>query len=101
MCLGCGVCVRNCPKKSITLLRREKQILTPANTTHRTVLMAIEKGTLPQLIFDQSAYKSHRAMAAVLSVILNLPPLKQVLASKQLKSVYLDHLISQKQSTSS
>lgn len=101
LCLGCGVCVRNCPKKSITLLRREKQILTPANTTHRTVLMAIEKGTLPQLIFDQSAYKSHRAMAAVLSVILNLPPLKQVLASKQLKSVYLDHLISQKQSTSS
>lgn len=101
LCLGCGVCVRNCPKKSITLLRREKQILTPANTTHRTVLMAIEKGTLPQLIFDNGAYKSHRAMAAVLSVILNLPPLKQALASKQLKSIYLDHLLSKKQSTSS
>lgn len=101
LCLGCGVCVRNCPNKSITLLRREKQILTPANTTHRTVLMAIEKGTLPQLIFDNGAYKSHRVMAAVLSVILNLPPVKQALASKQLKSVYLDHLLSKKQSTSS
>lgn len=96
LCLGCGVCVRNCPKKSITLLRREKQILTPANTTHRTVLMAIEKGTLPHLIFDTGAYKSHRAMAAVLTVILKLPPLKQLLASKQMKSVYLDHLLASK-----
>lgn len=96
LCLGCGVCVRNCPKKSITLLRREKQILTPANTTHRTVLMAIEKGTLPHLIFDTGAYKSHRAMAAVLTVILKLPPLKQILASKQMKSIYLDHLLASK-----
>ena len=93
LCLGCGVCVRNCPKKCITLLRREKQILTPVNTTHRTILMAIEKGTLPHLIFDQGTYKSHRAMAAVLSVILKLPPIKQVIASKQMKSIYLDHLL--------
>jgi len=96
ICLGCGVCVRNCPKKAIHLNRREQQILTPANTTHRTVLMAIEKGTLPYLIFDTKAYKSHRMMAAILSVILNLPPLKQALASKQLKSVYLDHLLATK-----
>lgn len=96
LCLGCGVCVRNCPKNSISLLRREKQILTPVNTSHRTVLMAIEKGTLQHLIFDNQAFKSHRVMAAILSVILNLPPLKQALASKQLKSIYLDHLLASK-----
>ena len=96
ICLGCGVCVRNCPKNSISLVRREKQILTPVNTTHRTILMAIEKGTLQHLIFDNQAFKSHRVMAAILSVILNLPPLKQALASKQLKSVYLDHLLASK-----
>jgi hypothetical protein len=33
-------------------------------------------------------------MAAILAVILKLPPLKRALASKQLKSVYLDKLIS-------
>jgi hypothetical protein len=36
---------------------------------------------------------SHRAMAAVLGVILKLPPLKQALASQQFKSRYLASLI--------
>jgi hypothetical protein len=33
-------------------------------------------------------------MAGVLGVILKLPPVKQVLASKQLKSRYLESLLS-------
>jgi len=33
-------------------------------------------------------------MASVLQVILDLPPAKQALASRQLKSVYLDKLLS-------
>lgn len=94
ICLGCGICVKNCFKKSIYLKKREKEILTPVNTTHRIVLQAIEKGLLQELIFDNKALSSHRAMAAILAVILKLPPLKRVLASKQLKSVYLDKLIS-------
>lgn len=96
ICLGCGICVRNCPKKSIYLKHREKQIITPANTTHRIVLQAIEKGKLQELIFDNKALLSHRAMAAVLSAILKLPPVKKAMASKQMKSVYLDKLLSGK-----
>jgi ferredoxin len=94
ICLGCGVCVRNCHKKSLYLKPRAKEILTPVNTTHRIVLQAIEKGQLQELIFDKNALSSHRAMAAILAVILKLPPIKQALASKQLKSVYLDRLLS-------
>ena len=56
--------------------------------------MAIEKGQLQELIFDNKAFASHRAMAAVLSVILKLPPIKQAMAIKQMKSVYLEKLIS-------
>lgn len=93
ICLGCGVCVRSCYKKSLHLERRPEKIITPVNSVHRIVLMAIEKGTLQNLIFDNQAFASHRAMAAVLSVILKLPPLKQAMASKQMKSVYLDKLI--------
>lgn len=93
VCLGCGVCLRNCPKKAITLERRAIQVITPVNSVHRYVLQAIEKGTLSKLIFDNQALASHRAMAAVLSVILKLPPIKQALASKQFKSVYLDRLL--------
>jgi NAD-dependent dihydropyrimidine dehydrogenase PreA subunit len=94
ICLGCGVCVRSCSKKSIYLESRNKQIITPVNSVHRAVLMAIERGRLQELIFDNQAFASHRAMAAVMSVILKLPPLKQAMASKQMKSVYLDRLIS-------
>jgi formate hydrogenlyase subunit 6/NADH:ubiquinone oxidoreductase subunit I len=94
ICLGCGVCARNCPTKAIELNRRPVQIITPVNSTHRFVLQAIEKGTLQNLIFDNQAFANHRAMAAVFSTILKLPPLKQALASKQFKSVYLDKLLS-------
>lgn len=96
ICLGCGVCVRSCPTKAIELVRREVQVITPVSGTHRYVLQAIEKGTLQNLIFDNQAFANHRAMAAVLGVILKLPPLKQALASKQFKSIYLDKLLSTK-----
>ena len=93
-CLGCGVCVRNCHKKSITLRKRKENIITPANSVHRAVLMAIEKGQLQNLIFDNEALKSHRAMGAILSSILKLEPAKRALANEQLKSTYLDKLLS-------
>ncbi|MBC5996825.1 4Fe-4S dicluster domain-containing protein [Romboutsia ilealis] len=96
-CLGCGVCVRNCSKRSITLLRRKEKIITPANSVHRVVLMAIEKGQLQELIFDNKALSSHRAMAAILSAILKLPPAKKMLASQQMKSIYLDKILSMNQ----
>ncbi|KUO49864.1 MAG: (Fe-S)-binding protein [Desulfitibacter sp. BRH_c19] len=93
ICLGCGVCVRSCIKKSIILESRKERVITPVNSVHRIVLMAIEKGKLQELIFDNKAFKSHRAMAAVLSAILKMPPIKQVMASKQMKSVYLEKLV--------
>jgi Pyruvate/2-oxoacid:ferredoxin oxidoreductase delta subunit len=93
ICLGCGVCVRSCFKKSLHLESRKEKIITPVNSVHRLVLMAIEKGTLQNLIFDNQAFGSHRAMAAVISAILKLPPVKQAMASKQMKSVYLEKLI--------
>jgi len=51
--------------------------------------MAIERGKFQNLIFDNKILLSHRAMAAVLGVILKLPPAKQILASNQFKSRYL------------
>lgn len=93
VCLGCGVCVKNCPVGAIKLERRKEQVITPVTTVHRVVLAAIEKGQLQNLIFDNSAYKSHKAMAAILAVILKLPPVHKLMASKQMKSVYLAKLL--------
>jgi len=96
ICLGCGVCVRACTRRALRLRPRARRVITPVNTAHRVVLMAIERGKLQNLIFDQQAHVHHKAMAAILGVILRLPPLKQALASRQLKSRYLERLLSRK-----
>ena len=51
---------------------------------------------MQELVFDNQAHLSHRAMAAILGVILRLPPLKQALASRQLRSRYLDRLLAER-----
>jgi ferredoxin len=94
LCLGCGVCVSACPRGGVRLAARKERVITPVNSTHRVVVMAIERGQLHDLVFDNQAHRSHRAMAAILGVILKLPPAKQALASRQLRSRYLDRLLS-------
>jgi len=93
ICLGCGVCVRACPTKALRLISRPERVITPVNSTHRVVMMAIERGKLQNLIFDNHYHFSHRAMASILSVILKLPPVKQIMASEQMKSRYLTAII--------
>jgi ferredoxin len=93
ICLGCGLCVSACQEKHITLQTRSQRVITPLNSVHLAVVMAIERGKLQNLIFDNQALFSHRAMAAVLGVILQLPPIKQAMASRQLKSRYLEALM--------
>ncbi len=93
LCLGCGVCVRACSRDAIYLKSRPGRVITPLNGSHRAVLMAIERGKLQNLIFDNQVLLSHRALASVLGVILKLPPFKQVLANEQVKSRYLEALI--------
>lgn len=93
ICLGCGVCVRTCATDGIILQSRKERVITPVNGAHRIVLMAIERGKLQNLIFDNHALVGHRAMAAILGVILKLPPIKQAMASEQMRSKYLINLI--------
>jgi ferredoxin len=95
ICLGCGVCARVCTHKALWLEPRPERVVTPVDTLHRTVLMAIERGRLQDCIFDNRALLSHRAMAGILGVILKLPPTKQVLANEQVKSRYLAKLLEQ------
>ena len=96
ICLGCGVCVRACSRRALRLRPRARRVITPVNTAHRVVLMAIERGQLQHLVFDNQAHIQHKAMAAILGVILKLPPLKQAMASRQMKSHYLERLLSRR-----
>ena len=94
ICLGCGVCVRTCAHDGIHMKSRPARVITPLDGVHRAIMMAIERGKLQNLIFDNQVLWSHRAMAGVLGAILQLPPLKQALASQQVKSRYLETLLS-------
>ena len=93
ICLGCGVCARACPEGFVALHARKKRIITPLNSVHKSVTMAIERGTLQHMIFDNRVMWNHRALAAVLGVILRLPPVKRIMASEQVKSRYMAYLV--------
>lgn len=93
VCLGCGVCVRTCSREGLSLKSRPQRVITPVNSLHRVVAMAIERGDLQNLIFDNRVLWNHRALAAVFGVVLNLPPVKRAMASEQVKSRYLEYLI--------
>ncbi|HOO73415.1 MAG TPA: 4Fe-4S binding protein [Spirochaetota bacterium] len=92
-CLGCGVCVRACGSRALSLVSRPERVITPVDGVHRVVLMAIERGKLQNLIFDNHAAFNHRAMAAILGAVLKLPPVKRAMASEQLRSKYLVRLL--------
>lgn len=93
ICIGCGVCGRNCPTQAIVLQEREVKVIPPLSTTHRVVLMAIERGKLAELIFDNKALYSHRVMGSILGAILRLPLTQRILANEQIKSKYLGALL--------
>ena len=57
------------------------------------MLSNLLKKKLHNLIFDNQAHFNHRVLAAILGVILKLPPVKQIMASEQVKSKYLVRLI--------
>jgi len=95
-CLGCAVCLRGCGFHALILKSREKRVITPVTSTQRIVMMAIERGKLQNLLFDNQVLFSHRALAAVLGVILNLSPVKQAMAKEQFKSRYLNMLLGKK-----
>jgi Fe-S-cluster-containing hydrogenase component 2 len=92
-CLGCGICVRSCSREALKLVERKVKVITPVDSVHKAVMMAIERGTLQHLIFDNQAMWNHRALAAIFGAILNLPPVKQILASEQVKSRYMAALL--------
>jgi ferredoxin len=92
MCLGCGVCVRECSRGALKMEARAARVITPVNNAQRYVAMAIERGKLENLIFDNQVLFSHRALATLLGAFFRLPPVKRAMGSKQLKSRFLDRV---------
>ncbi|MFH1529915.1 MAG: 4Fe-4S binding protein [Pseudomonadota bacterium] len=89
VCLGCAVCVRSCKFGALNLRDRPSRTIPPEHTLERVVRMAVERGKLQTLIFDEPDKLTHKVLRGVLGAILALPPAKQALANQQIKSRFV------------
>lgn len=89
-CIGCGVCVQACSKRNaMTMERRAVQPTVPASGMERILRMALERGKLPDLLFDHGAGRGSRFFNSVLHGLQRLKPIERALASEQLKSRFI------------
>lgn len=94
VCIGCGVCIPGCKNGSILMRPRPQRNITPENTIARTLMMAIEKGTLSDLLVDRHSSMTSAAIGLLIGAITKLPPGKQLLARESFKSRFVDFLMS-------
>jgi len=94
ICLGCGLCVSACKDDALAMVPRAQKRLVPENTIKRTLTMAIENGTLQNLLADPHANRSSAAINRLLGAILRLSPAKRLLAKAAFKSRFVDFLAS-------
>ena len=90
LCLGCGVCHRTCKHNALQMRSRSRKIFPPETLFDRYVAMAIERGKLADLIFDDYQRLDHRALHRILGVLEKTPFWKAALAIKPLKSALLN-----------
>ncbi|MBT4277724.1 4Fe-4S binding protein [Candidatus Falkowbacteria bacterium] len=91
-CIGCGVCARFCSFENIKMERREKLNFIPIDTFERYIVGAIDKGEVQNLLFDNYTLWTHEMLRRFLGIILNLKPAKRLLATKQMRSIFMNTL---------
>ena len=96
LCLGCGVCYAACRSGAVRMNPRPKRVFTPEGTLDRVLHMAIERGKLADLIFDNPERVHHRVLAHLARALENTPPVKALLAVKPLRSAFLNTLVNAK-----
>lgn len=93
LCLGCGVCYPACKFGGIVMKPRPRRVFTPETTFDRIVSMAIERGKLANLLFDDPERLSHRALGRIVNVLEKSPPFKAAMAIEPLRSAFLSTMV--------
>jgi formate hydrogenlyase subunit 6/NADH:ubiquinone oxidoreductase subunit I len=88
-CLGCGVCHSACRTGALRMAGRERKVLVPETAFDRIVSMAVERGKLAGLLFEDPEKLSHRALGRMLGILERSLPVKAALAVEPLRSVFL------------
>lgn len=88
-CLGCGVCDERCNWGAHSMVPREARVFTPENTFDRMVTMAIERGTLGELLVDTLDGAGPHALSRALGILHASRPATAARAIEPLNSVFL------------
>lgn len=88
-CIGCGVCVLACGKDAMHMQRRASQPRVPKNAIEKTVRTALERGKLPDLLFDEGAGRGSRFLNQLVRGLVALPAVERAVASEQLRSRFV------------
>jgi len=92
-CLGCGVCTTVCKTGAASLKSRDQRVLVPETVFDQRVMMAIERGKLTDLIFDDPEKLSHRALGRILGALEKSNPFKAVMAAQSLNSSFMKRIV--------
>lgn len=93
LCLGCGVCQAACKTGGIKMRPRGKRVFTPETVFDKVVLMAIERGKLANLIFDDPDRLSHRALGRIMRAVEKSPPYQALMAVEGIRSAFLKTIV--------
>lgn len=91
-CLGCGVCTTACKSGAASMKSRVQRVLVPETVFDQRVMMAIERGKLADLIFDDPGKLSHRALGRILSVLEKSGPVKTLMEAQSLNSSFMKRI---------
>jgi ferredoxin len=94
MCLGCGVCAVRCSTDAMRLAPRQRRVFHPETTFERVMLLALERGNLQSILFDNPNSKTEGFARSLLGGFLRLRPVKRALVSDTLRSAFLRSLTS-------
>jgi Pyruvate/2-oxoacid:ferredoxin oxidoreductase delta subunit len=92
-CIGCGVCVETCRNHAMTMERRPERPYVPAHALERAIRMALERGRLPDLLFDTGASRGSRFLNGVVRALCALPPVEKAVASEQVRSRFIRYAL--------
>jgi len=93
VCLGCGVCATVCKYGATSMKSRPKRTLVPETVFDQRVMMAIERGKLADLLFDDPGRLSHRALGRIMRAVERSEPVKGLLATQTLHSSFLRTIV--------
>lgn len=88
-CIGCGVCATACKKGAMSMVRRAERPHVPKNVIERSLRMAMERGHLAKLLFDEGGSRGLRFLSQVVQTLETMPGVQRALASEQVRSRFV------------